>query len=121
MAISVFRIVLMTCLVLDVLFGGLVLLLPTLLPADATTHTMMRGALVDSGGLALMSAMCAAFALRWLPRQPAQSIALAAALGVFLIAMAVLRTVHGGWMSLLFDGLRGVSLLGSIAWLVSRR
>jgi hypothetical protein len=124
MAISVFRIVLMTCLVLDVLFGGLLLLVPIerLLPAaDASTLAMLHGASVDAGGLAFLSAGCAGLALRWLPRQPAQSIALAAGLGVFMVAMALLRAAHGGWMSLLFDGLRGAALLGSIALLGSRR
>lgn len=124
MAISVLRIVLMTSLALDVLFGGFALLLPIerLLPnADAATVAMLDGASVDSGGVALMSAWCAGLALRWLPRQPAQSLALASGLGVFMIAMALLRAVHGGWMSLLFDGLRGAALLGAIAWLGSRR
>ncbi len=122
MATSVFRIVLMTSLVLDVLFGGFMLLLPIarLLPsADATTLATLNGASVDSGGLALLSAWCAGLALRWLPRAPAQSVALAGGLGVFMIAMAVLRAAHGGWMSLVFDGLRGAAVLGSIALLGS--
>lgn len=122
MAPSVLRIVLMTSLVLDVLFGGVALLLPIerVLPnADAATLAMLEGASVDSGGVALMSAWCAGLALRWLPRQPAQSIALASGLGVFMIGMALLRAAHGGWMSLLFDGLRGAALLGCIAWLGS--
>lgn len=124
MPVSLLRIVLLTSLILDVLFGGFALLLPIerMLPnADATTLAMLRGASIDGGGLALLSAVCAGFALRWLPRQPAQSVALATGLGVFLIAMSLLRAAHGGWMSLLFDGLRGAALLGTIAFAASRR